>query len=109
MLKAKEKLVPQVFIEFEDGTEVEYHNLMSELQDMYRSEKTWFNLNREYDKAVFDFITNRTDFTKEVGYVMSDKPEFPVIIWNNNWEFIVAIEDEIYQIRGQIIEQTENK
>ena len=109
MLKAKEKLVPQVFIEFEDGTEVEYHDLMSKLQDMCRSEKTWFNLNREYDKAVFNFITNRTGFTKEVGYVISDKPDFPVIIWNDNWKFIVAIEDEISQIRRQVIKQAENK
>ena len=93
---------PVDYIEFDDGTRIQYDKLCHEIEEMKCADYTEFRLKDPQDKALFDFIYERLcmDCTSEIGY--TDQSCFnttPRIYWNDHNQFINNLLNEIVNIR----------
>ena len=95
------KQIPTDFIILDNGAEFEYHELCKELQDMQEAGFTQFNLNDNKDKLLYEFIISHPDFNENVGDInrLSCEDLYPRIYWNNNYDFIEDIYNEVMDVR----------
>ena len=88
---------PVDYIEFEDGTKIEYATLYARIEEMSRVPVGIFDLSNAEDRAVFKLLESRLpEIGCHVGYISDiGRSTRPHIYWNHREEFIMNLLDEL--------------
>lgn len=93
---------PVDYIEFDNGAKIKYDKLYHEIDDMRDTNWTEFDRKDPADDALFRLIEERLnkECTSKIGYI-DDRcyNTRPRIYWNDNYQFIYDLLDEIMNIR----------
>ena len=95
-MKKLEKLETINYIQFDNGVEIRYNDLIKELNDMINSNFTLFDKRNEKDMAIFELIKSKCSGGEiDSEDCIGDKIR---IVWEDNENLINSLIDEIYDL-----------